>query len=695
MANIKISQLPNINGNLTQAALMPIVSTNGTMITDKVTVQQLANYILGQSGNLFVSANIANLSYNVVNAAQPNITSVGTLTGLTVVGTSNIGYPNNVVILGGTAGQVLSTFGDGSLGWIDQIGATGATGPAGDPGGATGATGQTGATGVGSTGATGVIGPEGATGATGSLGPTGATGVGSTGATGSTGLPGIIESNTAPLDTTVLWLNPNTPGTLGVGSTGATGPEGATGSMGPVGLTGSTGATGLQGATGEIGATGIQGSTGPAGTSVNIIGSVPTVGVDPQLTLNTAFPSAVDGNGVIDETNGDLWVKAGSLWTDVGNIQGPQGTTGSTGPIGATGATGIGSTGATGIPGIVESNIAPVDTSVLWLNTTTPGVQGIGSTGATGPAGTNGAAGPTGATGVAGADGATGATGPAGTIGVDGSTGATGPAGADGSTGATGPAGADGATGVTGPTGATGLTGPTGATGVAGPTGATGIFGGALTQNLDGNGFNITNVATFSANTLQGTSPNVSLTAGSFTATFDNTGILTLPTMGGDEGGEINLGIPASNTTLSGTVKFDVYRDQVRFFDGSTKGMYIDIANSPAGVGAAIGYRDVPQIVASNTTLAATDAGKHYYSTTAGNLTITIPANNTVAFSTGAAVTIVVQAAGNVLVNAAAGVTLYMAGNSTAANRVVGAYGMATLLKVAANTWFINGTGVS
>jgi len=111
--------------------------------------------------------------------------------------------------------------------------------------------------------------------------------------------------------------------------------------------------------------------------------------------------------------------------------------------------------------------------------------------------------------------------------------------------------------------------------------------------------------------------------------------------------------------------------------------------------GFAIGYLNIPQVSASNTTLAATDAGKHYYSTTAGNFTLTIPNNATTSFATGTAISIVVQAAGNILVNAASGVTLYMAGNSTAANRVVGGYGMATLMKVASDTWFINGTGVS
>ena len=110
----------------------------------------------------------------------------------------------------------------------------------------------------------------------------------------------------------------------------------------------------------------------------------------------------------------------------------------------------------------------------------------------------------------------------------------------------------------------------------------------------------------------------------------------------------------------------------------------------------AIGYRDIPQITFSaNANAALTDAGKHYYSTTAGNLALTLPDNSTTAFPTGTAMTIVVNAAGNVLVNAGTGVSLYLSGSSTPGNRVVGAYGMATVMKVAANVWFINGTGVS
>jgi len=111
--------------------------------------------------------------------------------------------------------------------------------------------------------------------------------------------------------------------------------------------------------------------------------------------------------------------------------------------------------------------------------------------------------------------------------------------------------------------------------------------------------------------------------------------------------------------------------------------------------GFAIGYLNIPQVAASNTTIALSDAGKHYYSTSSGNFTLTIPNNATTTFATGTAISIVVQATGNVLVNAASGVTLYMAGNSTAANRVVSNYGMATLMKVNSDTWMISGTGVA
>ena len=109
-----------------------------------------------------------------------------------------------------------------------------------------------------------------------------------------------------------------------------------------------------------------------------------------------------------------------------------------------------------------------------------------------------------------------------------------------------------------------------------------------------------------------------------------------------------------------------------------------------------IGYLNIPQITLSaNSTAALTDSGKHYYSTTAGNLQLTLPDNGNVAFPIGTALSVVLQAAGNIIVTTQASTTLYMGGNATAGNRVISTYGMATIMKVATNTWFINGTGVS
>jgi len=112
--------------------------------------------------------------------------------------------------------------------------------------------------------------------------------------------------------------------------------------------------------------------------------------------------------------------------------------------------------------------------------------------------------------------------------------------------------------------------------------------------------------------------------------------------------------------------------------------------------GFVIGYRDIPQVsFTADATLAATDAGKHYYSTLATANTLTIANNTSVGWSVGTAITIVNRGTGNMTIAQGTGVSLYLAGNSSAGNRTVTTYGMATLLNVAANVWMINGTGVS
>jgi hypothetical protein len=112
--------------------------------------------------------------------------------------------------------------------------------------------------------------------------------------------------------------------------------------------------------------------------------------------------------------------------------------------------------------------------------------------------------------------------------------------------------------------------------------------------------------------------------------------------------------------------------------------------------GFTIGYLNVPQVSFSgNATIAATDAGKHYYSTLSTANVLTIANNTSVSWAVGTAISLVNRGTGNITVAQGTGVSLYLAGNSTAGNRTVTTYGMATLLNVAANVWMINGTGVS
>lgn len=98
---IKITSLSNIGSNIAYTTLIPVVDMAGIPTTKKANIQIIGNLILGSAGgSYFVPAAQAVLAQSVVNAAQPNITSVGTLTSLTVSGNvtaSNAGLGNLVV----------------------------------------------------------------------------------------------------------------------------------------------------------------------------------------------------------------------------------------------------------------------------------------------------------------------------------------------------------------------------------------------------------------------------------------------------------------------------------------------------------------------------------------------------------------------------------------------------------------------
>ena len=104
------------------------------------------------------------------------------------------------------------------------------------------------------------------------------------------------------------------------------------------------------------------------------------------------------------------------------------------------------------------------------------------------------------------------------------------------------------------------------------------------------------------------------------------------------------------------------------------------------------GFRSIPQNAQSGAyTLALTDAGKHISITTGG---VVIPANGSVAFPTGTAVVIYNNSSSPQNISITTD-TLRFAGTANTGTRALGAYGLATVMKVASTTWVISGTGVS
>lgn len=171
------------------------------------------------------------------------------------------------------------------------------------------------------------------------------------------------------------------------------------------------------------------------------------------------------------------------------------------------------------------------------------------------------------------------------------------------------------------------------------------------------------------------------------------------------------LDFPTANTTVnSGMVAYSS-TDNALFYSNGTawiqtidsKDNLVTIPNDITVVGNisgnvsgySVGYRDVPQIAGSNFTLQDSDSGKHVYSTTSGTETITIPSAANATIAIGSTVQVIVNGTGSVTLQPEAPVSLYLAGNSTPGSRSVGSRGMATVIKVATNTWFVSGVGIT
>ena len=86
-------------------------------------------------------------------------------------------------------------------------------------------------------------------------------------------------------------------------------------------------------------------------------------------------------------------------------------------------------------------------------------------------------------------------------------------------------------------------------------------------------------------------------------------GTLRLLNQGGDEGGELFLDKPVTNTSLAAGITIDIFQNKLRFFEtgGSVRGVFIDMANgASAGVGTdLLNPASAPDAVARATASAA------------------------------------------------------------------------------------------
>lgn len=246
---------------------------------------------------------------------------------------------------------------------------------------------------------------------------------------------------------------------------------------------------------------------------------------------------------------------------------------------------------------------------------------------------------------IAGQQGPTGATGPQGAAGAQGpagAQGATGPAGAPGVSGATG---AQGATGATGTPGTVGATGPAGSSGVAGATGATGPQGAVGAQGSVGP------AGATGATGPQGTAGTIGATG-----TQGATGAM------GSQG-------PQGATGPQGTA-------------GTTGATGPVGATGPLGNSYALNAQ-----TGTSYTLVLGDAGQFLTLTNASAITVTVPANASVAFPVGTRVMAVQMGAGQVTFQAAGGVSLY----ADPGLKIAAQYGGAELVKLATDTWVLVG----
>lgn len=134
----------------------------------------------------------------------------------------------------------------------------------------------------------------------------------------------------------------------------------------------------------------------------------------------------------------------------------------------------------------------------------------------------------------------------------------------------------------------------------------------------------------------------------------------------------------------AGTVTNGVYLDAVQTVTNKTlSGMAsASTVKDSLGTDYTIGFRSIPQSL--NTTAAASDIGKHLYV----SATTTVPSG---VFVAGNEFLVVNSSASTVTLTQGAGTTLRLGGTATTGSRTVAAYGVASVLCVGTETFYVTG----
>jgi hypothetical protein len=154
----------------------------------------------------------------------------------------------------------------------------------------------------------------------------------------------------------------------------------------------------------------------------------------------------------------------------------------------------------------------------------------------------------------------------------------------------------------------------------------------------------------------------------------------------------------------NGTMVLGMAHANINFFNTSTQNVSIP-ANGTTQVNVALssnlsgpGLGNLPQnTVAINYTFNASDAGNLIYHNSATAHTFSMNTNANVPFAVGTCITVANETGGGnvILANLTSVVKFVLAGSALSGNRNLVANGLATLLQVQTDTWFIMGYGLS